>query len=139
VSFNIHLANSLSAKSHTKFVGSAGIHHINTEFKSCEIGILISPESARGGLATDALYTVLGYVFEERKFHRATFVTAVDNVGMRGWLDKAGATLEGIMRGIFLDGKGGWMDMCLYSILEGDWADTVKIRLGERISRVVHG
>jgi RimJ/RimL family protein N-acetyltransferase len=56
---------------------------------------------------------------------------------MRGWLDKAGATLEGIMRGIFLDGKGGWMDMCLYSILEGEWADTVKIRLGERISRVV--
>lgn len=137
VSFSIHLANPLSAKSHTKFVGSAGITHINTEFKSCEIGILISPESARGGLATDALYTVLAYVFEERKFHRAAFVTAVDNVGMRGWLDKAGATLEGIMRGIFLDGKGGWMDMCLYSILEGDWADTVKIRLGERISRVV--
>ncbi|KAJ7858718.1 acyl-CoA N-acyltransferase, partial [Mycena leptocephala] len=137
VSFSIHLANPLSAKSHTKFVGSAGITHINTEFKSCEIGILISPESARGGLATDALYTVLAYVFEERKFHRAAFVTAVDNVGMRGWLDKAGATLEGIMRGIFLDGKGGWMDMCLYSILEGDWADTVKIRLGERISRVL--
>ncbi|KAJ6557978.1 hypothetical protein B0H19DRAFT_1149350 [Mycena capillaripes] len=49
LSFNIHLSAPLSASSESaKFVGTAGISHINTEFKSCEIGILISPDAVRG-------------------------------------------------------------------------------------------
>ncbi|KAJ7737376.1 hypothetical protein B0H16DRAFT_1325983, partial [Mycena metata] len=50
------------------------------------------PEYFRGGLATDALYTVLVYGSEERKLHRAEFNTGVDNLGIGGWLGKAGAT-----------------------------------------------
>ncbi|KAJ7725600.1 acyl-CoA N-acyltransferase [Mycena olivaceomarginata] len=126
IPFNIHLSN--SDLDSTTFVGT---------FKSCEIGILIRPECVRGGLATDALHTVLAYAFEKReeKFHRVAFVTAVDNVGMRGWLDKAGATLEGIQRESRSDGMGGYMSMCVYSILEDEWENTVKPRLEERISR----
>lgn len=133
IPFNIH---ALTAHSPAKFIGMAGITHINSEFKSCEIGILISPDSFRAGFATEALYTVLAYAFEELHFHRAAFHTGVDNAGMRGWLQKAGATLETIQRGSWSDGLGGYTDTCLYSILEGEWVDTVKERLEERMDRV---
>ncbi|KAJ7108671.1 acyl-CoA N-acyltransferase [Mycena epipterygia] len=130
ISFNIH---ALPAK----FVGTVGITHINIESNSCSIGILISPDAVRGGVATDALYTVLTYAFEQLKVHRAAFHTAVDNVGMRGWLDKAGAKLEGIQRESWSDGMGGYINVCLYSILQAEWVGTVKPRLEERIDGVV--
>ncbi|KAJ7247892.1 acyl-CoA N-acyltransferase, partial [Mycena haematopus] len=119
----------------TKLVGTVGISHIVPVFNSCEVGIIISPDYHRGGLATDALYTLLAYVFEEKKFHRAGFVTAANNVGMRGWLDKAGATLEGTLREAWSDGNGGFTDVSMYSILEREWAETVKPRLEVRINR----
>ncbi|KAJ7173874.1 hypothetical protein C8R46DRAFT_1084201 [Mycena filopes] len=44
------------------FVGTTTIFHIETKHgSSCEVGILISPAYFRGGLATDALYTLLVY------------------------------------------------------------------------------
>ncbi|KAK7044817.1 ribosomal-protein-alanine acetyltransferase [Favolaschia claudopus] len=136
VPFNIHLASfSPGSDPASTFVGSVSVTHIDLEFKSCSLGILISPDYVRGGIATDALYTLLSYVFEDRKLHRAQIVTAVDNVGMRGWLDKAGATLEGINRDSFANGSGGYMSMCWYSILEDEWRSTVKPRLEEKIAQ----
>ncbi|KAF7360222.1 Ribosomal-protein-alanine acetyltransferase [Mycena venus] len=135
IPFHIHLSTPPDSESPTKFVGIVGITHIDAEFRSCEIGILIRPDCVRGGLATDALATLLAYAFEEKKFHRVVFVTAVHNVGMRGWLDKAGATLEVIQRESCSDGMGGYIDMCVYSILEEEWVSTVKLRLEERIGR----
>ncbi|KAJ7018370.1 acyl-CoA N-acyltransferase [Mycena alexandri] len=118
------------------FVGTTGIFHVETEYgSSCEVGILISPEYFRGGLATDALYTVLAYVFEERKLNRAEFNTGVDNLGMRRWLEKAGATLEGTQRQKWLDPGVGYTDVCKYSILHEEWIATVKGRLEARIDR----
>ncbi|KAJ7170263.1 acyl-CoA N-acyltransferase [Mycena crocata] len=133
ISFNLH---ALSADAPTKFVGTVGISHINTEFKSCEIGVLISPDCFRGGFATDALYAALAYAFEQRKFHRAAFLTAKDNAGMRGWLEKAGATLDATQRECRPDDIGGFADWCLYSILERDWVNTVKLKLEARIDRI---
>ncbi|KAJ6472646.1 acyl-CoA N-acyltransferase [Mycena vulgaris] len=121
-----------------QFVGTTGIHRINNTHKSCEVGILIRPEYFRGGLATDALYTALAYAFEELKLHRAAFLTGVDNVGMRGWLDRTGATMEGINRESWPDGNGGFTDVCMYSILEWEWTKTVKAGLEGRISQTTH-
>ncbi|KAJ7108672.1 acyl-CoA N-acyltransferase [Mycena epipterygia] len=122
-----------------KFVGATGIFHIDESFKACEAGITICPDSFRGGFATEALHRVLTYAFEERKLHRVAFQTSTDNDRMRGWLERAGATLEGTLRDGWADGGGGYTDVSLYSILERDWAQTVKAKLEERINRVVSG
>ncbi|KAJ7462078.1 acyl-CoA N-acyltransferase [Mycena latifolia] len=137
VDFHIHTLNP-PADALSSFVGSTGIFRIDTEYGStCEVGILISPAYFRGGLATDALYTVLTYVFEERKIHRAEFQTGADNLAMRGWLEKAGATLEGTKRGVWSDPvTGGYTDVCIYSILEEEWTETVRGRLEARMNRV---
>ncbi|KAF8186862.1 acyl-CoA N-acyltransferase [Mycena galopus ATCC 62051] len=124
ITFHIHLT---TGSKESTFGGVVALSHINTQFNSCEAGVLVNPEYFRVGLATDALYTILVYAFETRKFHRAGFVTAVGNVGMRGWLDKAGATLEGTKRDGWTDGNGGYTDLCF------------KPRLEERLNRVVVG
>ncbi|KAJ7468026.1 acyl-CoA N-acyltransferase [Mycena latifolia] len=118
-----------------EFVGATGIHHIDEDFKTCEAGIMISPNTFRGGIATDALQRVLTYAFEERGFHRVAFQTDADNVRMCGWLEWAGAKLEGTIRDGWPDGAGGRTDVRLYSILKHEWAQSVKAKLEERINR----
>ncbi|KAF7294203.1 Ribosomal-protein-alanine acetyltransferase [Mycena chlorophos] len=127
VDFHIHTSDG-------EFVGTTGIFGIDNEMRFCEVGILIAPERARGGLATDALFTVLQYAFETRGMHRAEFHTDAENTPMRGWLDTAGATLEGTRRSVWPDhSTGGWSDACIYAILEHEWKSVVKGRLEQRI------
>ncbi|KAJ6515373.1 acyl-CoA N-acyltransferase [Mycena sanguinolenta] len=135
VDFNIH-ALSTPADAQSTFIGITNIHKIQEVNKSCEVGILISSEYFRGGFATEALHRVLVYIFEERNFHRAEFITQADNLAMRGWLDKAGATLEGTKREAWRDpATGGYDDACVYGILREEWMATVKRRLEARINR----
>ncbi|KAF7352311.1 Ribosomal-protein-alanine acetyltransferase [Mycena venus] len=137
VDFHIHALNG-PADATSTFVGTTGIFRIDDHGHACEVGILISPEYFRGGLATEALHTVLVYVFEDRKFHRAEFITGVDNLAMRGWLEKAGATLEGTKREAWPDPTtGGSTDVCVYGILQTEWTTTVKGRLEARMNRTV--
>ncbi|KAJ7204784.1 acyl-CoA N-acyltransferase [Mycena pura] len=131
VDFSIYTVASESESS-TKYVGAIGIFHIDDSYKSCEAGISIWPESFRRGIATDAMHRLLTHVFEERRLNRVVFHTGVNNVRMRGWLERFGAILEGTLRA-GNDGHGGYMDACLYSILEKDWTTTVKAKLEERI------
>ncbi|KAJ6515361.1 acyl-CoA N-acyltransferase [Mycena sanguinolenta] len=135
VDFNIH-ALTTRADAPSTFIGTTGVFKIEEVNKSCEVGILISSDYFRGGFATEALHRVLVYVFEERKFHRAEFITSADNMAMRGWLDKAGATLEGTKREAWADPTtGGYDDACVYGILQEEWMATVKGRLEARINR----
>ncbi|KAJ7064799.1 acyl-CoA N-acyltransferase, partial [Mycena amicta] len=142
VGFDIRTTKGSTSDSETEFVGSTSITHIDSANRSCSVGILIRAEYARGGYATDALHALLAYIFEEQhqipgRIHRVTFRTSVKNVGMRGWLEMAGAVLEGVMRDAWPDpeAEGGYTGVCVYSILEDDWVNVVKKRLEERIDR----
>ncbi|KAJ7170264.1 acyl-CoA N-acyltransferase [Mycena crocata] len=118
-----------------KFVGSTGIFKIDEAFKACESGITICPDLFRGGYATEALHGVLTHAFEERKIHRVSFQTSTDNSRMRGWFERFGITLEGTLRDGWADGSGGYTNVCLYSVLEQEWAQTVKVKMEEQINR----
>ncbi|KAJ6614626.1 acyl-CoA N-acyltransferase [Mycena sp. CBHHK59/15] len=131
VDFTIH---ALDPEGRPTLAGSTGIFGIDDAFRACESGIVVAPECHRGGVATAALCAVLAYAFEARGMHRVTFMTTTDNVGMRGWLESAGAVLEGVQRAAWPDGAGGWTDACTYSILEEEWG-AVKAGLEERIGR----
>ncbi|CAK5263147.1 unnamed protein product [Mycena citricolor] len=135
VDFNVY-AQDPTTGLYSVFAGTTGIFAIDDNGRSCEVGILISPDLFRGGFATDALHTVLVYAFEERMLHRAQFQTSVDNPGMRGWLEKAGAVLEGTRRAAWSDIKsGGYTDVCVYSILAEEWFERVKDNLEARMQR----
>ncbi|KAJ7064798.1 acyl-CoA N-acyltransferase, partial [Mycena amicta] len=128
VDFAIHSTAS------ARYLGAVGIFHIDQTSKSCEAGIAISPDAFRSGVATDAMYAVLRYAFETRGLHRVVYHTSASNVRMRGWLDRYGATLEGVLREVWPSSDGEFTDACIYSILDREWQETVKPRLEERIT-----
>ncbi|KAJ7768529.1 acyl-CoA N-acyltransferase [Mycena metata] len=136
IPYNIHTLSATDNTPAGTFVGATALTHIETDYgRSCETGILISPAFFRTGLATDTLYTLLTNAFEDRKFHRVEFITAVDNLGMRAWLEKAGVTLEGTRRGFWYGaGPDGFTDVAMYGILEAEWA-TVKGRLDDQMKQ----
>ncbi|KAJ6517534.1 acyl-CoA N-acyltransferase [Mycena vitilis] len=136
VDFSIY---AVTPGSSPKFVGSTGIYGIDEVFKSCDAGVGICADSFRCGYATDALHRVLAYAFEERELHRVEFQTTWDNVRMRSWFEQFGATMEGTLRDGWPDGKGGYTDACLYSILDREWTQTVKPKMEERINRTAMG
>jgi RimJ/RimL family protein N-acetyltransferase len=47
-------------------------------------------------------------VFEKLKFHQLMFRMTPEHTVIRSWLDRLGATLEGIERDGSWDGKGGY-------------------------------
>ncbi|KAJ7784088.1 acyl-CoA N-acyltransferase [Mycena metata] len=138
VVYNIHTLAATPDTPAGTFVGATALTHIQTDYRSCEAGILIAPAFFRTGMATETLYMLLEHAFEERKFHRVEFQTAVDNLAMRTWLVKAGATLEGTRRGYWCGvGADGYTDVAMYGILEEEWLATVKGRLEAQLNASV--
>ncbi|TFK42310.1 acyl-CoA N-acyltransferase [Crucibulum laeve] len=118
------------------FSGTTGIFNIDLANETCEAGILVSPDTHGKGIATEALYTLLQYVFEERNFHRVTFETASDNIGMRKWLeDTAGARLEAVRKEAWKESEGKYCDVNGYSILNWEWNSHVKLALEKKFIR----
>lgn len=131
VDFHAHVVN---ADGTTTFAGMTGIFHVDPTHESFEVGILISPDMHRGGFATEAIYTVLKYAFEDRKLHRGTFETSEDNLPMRSWLENVlGAKLEGERREAWKEGDGKYRDVKSYSLLEREWTGHAKARLEKSI------
>uniref|UniRef100_A0A0W0FH37 Intradiol ring-cleavage dioxygenases domain-containing protein n=1 Tax=Moniliophthora roreri TaxID=221103 RepID=A0A0W0FH37_MONRR len=146
--FNIYVKDK---DGNDRFAGGTLIFHIEEQHRSCEAGIILSPEVHRGGVATDGeihaflaslsthvirvFYTLLSYIFEERKMHRVTFETGSDNLAMRGWLEKvAGARIEAQRLECWIDPvSGGYSDVTGYAILEWEWKDRIKERLENRL------
>jgi RimJ/RimL family protein N-acetyltransferase len=117
-----------------EFVGVAKIYHMDRYYgNSCEFGIIMSAKNFGRGLARDVVHTMFAYVFEKLKFHRLMFRTTPENTVVRSWLDRLGAKFEGIERDGSWDGKGGYKDVCHYSLLEGDWMGGHKARMEKNI------
>ncbi|KAJ7639442.1 acyl-CoA N-acyltransferase [Roridomyces roridus] len=129
VDFNISLASG-------GVIGSTGIFYVDDVNKKCEMGILMNHAYFRGGYASEALYTCLVYAFETRKMHRVVFQTNSENAAMRGWLEMAGVTLEGIQRQMWPDPTtGGYNDVALYAVLEDEWFGATKGKLEAKLNR----
>ncbi|KAG7098687.1 hypothetical protein E1B28_000601 [Marasmius oreades] len=118
-----------------QFVGGTMIFYIDESQKSCEVGIILSADVHRGGVATDVFYALLTYIFEERGFHRVTFETSAENLAMRGWLEKvADARLESRRVEAWKDvGDGGYSDVTGYAILDREWKERVKANLARKL------
>lgn len=118
-----------------KFVGVTGLYDIDEQNKSCCIGILIASERFREGLATETLYTLMQYAFEDEALHmhRLTFHTAADNVQMQGWLENVvGAVQEFRYREAWKSGDK-WVNTVGYSVLDREWRESVKEKLEKRL------
>jgi RimJ/RimL family protein N-acetyltransferase len=117
-----------------ELIGISGVFKIDTDQNSCEVGILVAPGKHKEGYGTEILYCVMKWLFGEKKLHRATYETSVDNIPMQKWLEKTGIRLEAerkeAWRGV---GNGEYEDVKGYAVVELEWRDQVKVNLEARI------
>ncbi|KAJ3569860.1 hypothetical protein NP233_g4782 [Leucocoprinus birnbaumii] len=117
-----------------ELIGISGVFKIDPDQNSCEVGILVAPGKHEGGNGTEILYNVMKWLFEERKLHRATFETALDNIPMQRWLEKTGVRLEAERKEAWRNMRtGGYEDVKGYALVESEWRERVKPNLEARI------
>lgn len=86
-----------------------------------ELGyVLYTPPLQRTRLATEALYLILRYVFDDLGCRRLEWTCTSTNQRSRKAADRLGFVYEGTQRqGLFLKGKP--CDICVYSMLSSEW------------------
>ncbi len=90
--------------------------------RSGELGIWISPDYLRKGIALQCTKKIIDIGFEEYQLNRIGACTAVENYKCIKGLEKLGFTKEGIKReGIYVNGKS--QDLICYSLLKREWVD----------------
>ena len=90
------------------------------EYRHASVDIYIDPALHRQGLATDAIRTIVDYLFDVCKHHRLTIDPAADNEAAIACNSKIGFTPVGVMRSYELRDDGGWADGLLMDLLASD-------------------
>ena len=87
--------------------------------QSCSLGYWMGQGHAGKGLMTDAVRTVLPFVFEELRLHRLEAASMPENDRSVRLLEKVGFTREGFARRyLLIDGR--WRDHLLFAMLADD-------------------
>jgi len=100
--------------------GFAGLFHIDSRFKSAEIGYWVDAEAEGKGLVSRAASALIAHAFTELRLHRIDLKCSATNTRSIRVAERLGFTLEGRQRKADeIDGE--WHDLLLYGILEEDW------------------
>ncbi|UWP60760.1 GNAT family N-acetyltransferase [Ruminococcus gauvreauii] len=112
------LCRAIVAEGHT--IGSIGIFCGSDVYeKSAELGYWLAEDFWGKGIMTEAVRRICREAFAAFDIVRIYAEPFAHNAGSRGVLEKAGFTLEGIMRkGVFKNGE--LCDYCMYSLLKGE-------------------
>jgi len=87
-----------------------------------EIGYDLIPRERGKGYGTEAVKLLSDYLFLSKDIVRIQAQTDPRNVASKRVLEKAGFTIEGILRkSLFV--RGEWRDRALYSILREEWKE----------------
>ena len=103
-----------------EFVGSTGLHRVDWNLRSFDIGYWIRPSKAGQGYVTDAVRTLTDFAFETFKARRVTITCSVENSSSAAVAERAGFKLEGTLRASILDAYGSAHDRLIYSLVESD-------------------
>jgi len=101
-------------------IGAVFYARTNIDARSAEIGYELGKEWWRQGFATEALRTLLGYLFNVKRLNRITGVHDTRNPHSGAVMLKCGMHLEGTMRCERLL-KGELIDRSHYAILADDY------------------
>ena len=105
---------------------------LSREHATAAVGYTISSRMQGRGIGTAALTALLPTAFGRHRLNleRLEGVAAVDNVGSRRVMERAGFRQEGLMRGL-LEIDGVRVDHALYGLLRVDWEAAWGARMEE--------
>jgi aminoglycoside 6'-N-acetyltransferase len=90
------------------------------DYRNASLDIYIDPASHRRGYATDAIRTLVNYLFDNLDHHRLTVDPATDNTTAIACYSKVGFKPVGTMRAHERQPGGSWTDALLMDMLPSD-------------------
>ena len=103
-----------------KVAGDCGIHFRQDEPQQVELGITLAPAHQGCGLATEALSSVLGYVFDSLGKHRALAVTDAENQAAARLFRRLSFRQEAhFVENVWF--KGAWGSEYQFALLSREW------------------
>ena len=101
-----------------EFVGSSGLHRIDWDVRKFEIGYWIDSKFEGKGLMTEAYVAITDFAFKDLKANRVEVRCDSENVRSRSVAERAGFSVEGILRNDALSADGKTLrDTCIYALV----------------------
>lgn len=107
-------------KETSKMIGSIDFVSWQQHHKIAEIGYVLSPNYWGKGIITEAAKKIIQYGFEEMDLVRIQARCFVQNIGSARVMEKAGMSLEGIMKKALFIKENHW-DLKMYAILKEEF------------------
>lgn len=102
-------------------VGEAGILRLSHRDNRCRIGCNLLPEYWNQGYGTEIFRLLLRLAFPVLQLERAEAMVLAENAGACRALEKAGMTLEGVLRR-HCRKEGQYRDLRIYAMIRQDYA-----------------
>ena len=102
----------------SKIIGDLGIHFIDDE--QAEIGCTLAKKHHGKGYATEALKSVMDYLFNKLNKHRIIGSIDPQNLKSIGLVERLGFRKEAHFKGSLLI-NGEWVDGIVYAIPKKEW------------------
>ena len=100
--------------------GDIGVHFIEAQPSTVEVGVTMSSEFQGLGLAAEAMRSVLAWLFSEFDLHRVFAHVDARNIPARALLTSLGFRQEAELQEADWF-KGEWSTLCVYAILAEEW------------------
>jgi RimJ/RimL family protein N-acetyltransferase len=109
----------------SRAIGQIDYYELDWRVRSASVSIMIAePDFWGGGFGTDAMHTLLRYLFRQLGLHRVSLNVHESNERARHSYAKNGFREEGVMRDwAFFDGH--WENGILMSVLESEFPESV--------------
>lgn len=101
-------------------IGSISIVNLDEKNYSCEIGYCMSRMYWNKGIMSEALKSVIDYLFSYIGFNRIVARHDTNNIASGKVMLKSGMKYEGTLRQVQIRGEE-FYDLAVYAILKNDW------------------
>lgn len=103
-----------------EIIGDIGIHFIGQDNLQSEIGCTLNKKFQSKGYATEALKTIMDYLFYDLNKHRIIASIDPDNIDSIRLVERLGFRKEAHHKESLLF-KGEWVDDVIYAVLGREW------------------
>ncbi|MEG2289000.1 MAG: GNAT family N-acetyltransferase [Clostridium sp.] len=111
----------IELKESGEVIGQISVVKLDEKNYSCEMGYNISRNYWNKGITSEALKSVIDYLFSEVGFNRIEARHDTNNGASGKVMIKSGMQHEGILRKVKLRDNKEFYDLAVYSILKEDW------------------
>ena len=109
----------ITLRSDGTVLGTCGFHNWKKEHGRAEMGYELDSRMWRQGFMSEAVFAALEYGFGTMELNRVEALVTEGNQRSRGFLEKAGFTLEGTLRQ-YEWARGRYQDQWMFSLLKED-------------------